>query len=122
MLSYCIHKSLLINNMSETPAGRKIIIAYDGSEVSRQVLEWVNSHSILLPTDQVTVAISINEDGVRLEGLGGMEAPVLGGLEGSREFREVVHVLEKEGKEKLAEAVDALKEVGVVSESFKSSL
>lgn len=100
---------------AETPAGRKIIIAYDGSEVSRQVLEWVNSHNILLPSDQVTVAIAINEDGVRLEGLGGMEAPVLGGLEGSREFREVVHALEKEGKEKLAEAVTALKEVGVVS-------
>lgn len=112
---HCITQLLHRSNniMSETPAGRKIIIAYDGSEASRQVLEWVNSHSILLPTDQVTVAIAINEDGVRLEGLGGMEAPVLGGLEGSREFREVVKELEKEGKEKLAEAVYALKEVGV---------
>ncbi|KAG2236514.1 hypothetical protein INT48_000814 [Thamnidium elegans] len=95
-------------------ASRKIIITYDQSLVSLKVLEWVNSHSILLPDDDVTVVLAINEDFSRLEGPGGLQVQgVLGGLDSTREYRETVRLLEKQGKERLEEVVYAIKQLGI---------
>ncbi|GAA5817362.1 hypothetical protein MFLAVUS_010906 [Mucor flavus] len=95
-------------------ASRKIIITYDQSLVSLQVLEWVNSHSILLPDDDVTVVLAINEDFSKIEGPGGWQAQGgLGGLDSTREYRETVRLLEKQGQERLDEAVYAIKQLGI---------
>lgn len=97
--------------MSDTPVlSRKIIIAYDKSVVGLHVLEWVNSHAILLPNDDVTVVLAINEDYHKIGGPGG-----LGGLDSSRTYRETVAILEREGQEGLNEAVYAILQTGVVS-------
>lgn len=97
-------------------ASRKIIVTYDQSLVSLQVLEWVNGHSILLPDDDVTVVLAINEDFSKIEGPGGWQAQGgLGGLDSTREYRETVCLLEKQGQERLDEAVYAIKQLGIVS-------
>jgi hypothetical protein len=99
-----------------TPAipSRKIIIAYDESNIGRQVLEWVNSHSILIPTDQVIVALAINEDIAHVEGTPGWQAPLPGGIDAAREYRENIRELESTGRSRLAEAVQAIHSTGVV--------
>ncbi|GAA5796003.1 hypothetical protein HPULCUR_001369 [Helicostylum pulchrum] len=95
-------------------ASRKIIIAYDQSIVGLQVLEWVNSHSILLPGDDVTVVLAINEDFGKIDGPGGLQVQGgLGGLNSTLEYRETVRLLEKQGQERLDEAVYAIKQLGI---------
>lgn len=101
--------------MSDT-LSRKIIIAYDQSIVGIHVLEWINDHRILLPNDDVTVVLAINEDYSKIEGPGGWTAlGGLGGSDASRSYRETIRLLEKEGKEHLDEAVYAIQQTGVVS-------
>lgn len=101
--------------MSNTPS-RKIIIAYDQSIVGIHALEWINSHAILLPNDDVTVVLAINEDYSKIEGPGGWQAlGGLGGVDSGREYRETIRLLEKEGQEHLDEAVYAIQQTGVVS-------
>ncbi|KAI8880153.1 hypothetical protein K501DRAFT_225430, partial [Backusella circina FSU 941] len=100
--------SAMLNPAESAP--RKILIAYDESEVGRQVLEWVNSHSVLLPNDEVVVATAVNEDISKLTGpgVGWQASPALG------ENIEVdIKILEDQAKERLTEAVYAIRDSGV---------
>jgi hypothetical protein len=94
-----------------TPAPRKILIAYDGSEAGRQVLEWVNSHNVLLPDDEVIVAIAVNEDISKLAGpgVGWQAAPAMG-----ENISMDIQMIERQAKEHLTEAVHAIRDIGVV--------
>ncbi|KAI9243971.1 hypothetical protein EDC94DRAFT_629982 [Helicostylum pulchrum] len=106
--------SFLYTRKKMASASRKIIIAYDQSIVGLQVLEWVNSHSILLPGDDVTVVLAINEDFGKIDGPGGLQVQGgLGGLNSTLEYRETVRLLEKQGQERLDEAVYAIKQLGI---------
>lgn len=92
---------------------RKVVICYDESEVGRQVLEWVNSHSILLPNDEVTVVTAINEDIAKMEGSNLWTSLDVGTCE--RTFQDIATTLEREGRQHLSEAVKAFHQIGVVS-------
>lgn len=96
---------------------RKVIICYDESEVGRSVLEWVNSHSILLPNDEVIVVTAINEDLAKVEGSSGWTS-MAGGVIEANDYRMLVQGLEREGRQHLSEAVQAFHQVGVVSFFF----
>lgn len=98
---------------SVTP--RKVIICYDESEASRQTLEWVNGHGVLLPTDEITIATCINEDVAKIEGPGGWQTIAIGGIDCAADYRHTVSQLEAQGRERLAEAVHAMHALGLVS-------
>jgi hypothetical protein len=101
-------------------ASRKVIICYDESEVGRTVLEWVNSHSILLPNDEVTVVTAINEDIAKIEGSSSWTSMSVGIVD-SLDYRGYIKELETQGRRHLAEAVQAFHDVGVVS-SYRNML
>ncbi|KAL9543697.1 hypothetical protein PS6_009146 [Mucor atramentarius] len=96
---------------SVTP--RKVIICYDESEASRQTLEWVNGHGVLLPTDEITIATCINEDVAKIEGPGGWQTIAIGGIDCAADYRHTVSQLEAQGRERLAEAVHAMHALGL---------
>ncbi|KAI7888422.1 uncharacterized protein EV154DRAFT_517879 [Mucor mucedo] len=99
--------------MSDIPS-RKIVIAYDQSIVGIKVLEWINDHHILLPNDDVTVVLAINEDYSRIEGPGGWQAVGgSGGVNAVNSYREAIRVFEREGQEHLNEALFAIVQTGV---------
>lgn len=99
--------------------GRRVIVTIDESEVSLEVLEWVNSHSILLPDDDVTVALAINEDFSKIAGPGGWQAEGGGGLDAVRNYRETIIEFERRGQRSLDQAVSAIEKTGVVSKKKK---
>ncbi|GAN03010.1 hypothetical protein MAM1_0032d02460 [Mucor ambiguus] len=96
---------------SVTP--RKIVICYDESEASRQTLEWVNGHGVLLPTDEITVVTCINEDFAKIEGIGGWQTIAIGGIDCAADYRHTITQLESQGRERLAEAVEAMHTLGL---------
>jgi hypothetical protein len=97
---------------------RKVIIAFDESQIGYKVLDWINNHGVLLPTDEVTLVLVINEEGARLEVLGGTEAPVRSSFE-TREFRECARSLEGQAKQRLATPVKSIQYFGIVSPLLK---
>ncbi|KAI8644098.1 hypothetical protein BD408DRAFT_413718 [Parasitella parasitica] len=96
---------------STTP--RKIVICYDESEASRQTLEWVNGHGVLLPTDEIYIATCINEDVAKIEGPGGWQTIAIGGIDCAADYRHTIASLESQGRERLAEAVYAMRALGL---------
>jgi hypothetical protein len=96
-------------------APRKVIICYDESEAGRQTLEWVNSHGALLPTDELSIVTVVNEDLERIEGIGSWATTTAGSAGGIHDYRNVVQHLEQQGRVHLAEAVEAIQTLGVVS-------
>ncbi|CAO3609985.1 unnamed protein product [Mucor fragilis] len=96
---------------SATP--RKVVICYDESEVSRQTLEWVNGHGVLLPTDEITIVTCINEDVAKIEGPGGWQTIAIGGIDCAADYRHTVAQLESQGRERLAEAVHSMHALGL---------
>ncbi|KAI9348398.1 hypothetical protein BD770DRAFT_327301 [Pilaira anomala] len=93
--------------------GRRVIVTIDESAVSLEALEWVNSHSILLPDDDVTVALAINEDFSRIAGPGGWQAEGGGGLDAVRNYRETIIEFERRGQRSLDQAVSAIEKTGI---------
>jgi hypothetical protein len=100
---------------------RKVVICYDESEAGRQTLEWVNSHGILLPTDELSIVTVVNEDLERIEGIGSWATTTVGGVGGVQDYRTVVKHLEKQGRIHLAEAVEAIQTLGVVSKALNKN-
>ncbi|CEP11923.1 hypothetical protein [Parasitella parasitica] len=94
-------------------APRRIVICYDESEASRQTLEWVNSHRVLLPTDEIYIATCINEDVAKIEGHGGWQTIAIGGIDCAADYRRTIQSLESQGRERLAEAVGAMRALGL---------
>jgi hypothetical protein len=94
---------------------RKVIICYDESEAGRQVLKWVNTHGVLLPTDILTVVTVVDEDLKETEDIKSWDTTGAGGAEDIQDYRNVVKHLEHKGRAYLAEVVEAIQTFGVAS-------
>lgn len=99
---------------------RKVVICYDESTTGREDLEWINSHLVLLPEDELTIVTVINADLEKIEGIGSWATTTVGGVGGIQDYRHVVHLLEEQGRESLAKAVQAIHNLGVVSKCISN--
>lgn len=102
----------------DSAAPRKVVICYDESQAGRQALEWINSHSVLLPTDNIYIVTCINEDVAKIEGPSGWQTVAIGGIDCAADYRHTIAQLESQGREHLAEAVHAMQDLGLVIYCF----
>ncbi|KAI8997051.1 hypothetical protein BDB01DRAFT_769653 [Pilobolus umbonatus] len=99
----------------EADMSRTIIVAYDESDVGHKMIEWVRTHKVLLPDDTVHLVTVLDEDITKYDGPGGAQWAAIGGMNITKDFFDHIRDLEKNGRERLAEAASGFHEDGITN-------
>ncbi|KAI9481061.1 MAG: hypothetical protein EXX96DRAFT_565231 [Benjaminiella poitrasii] len=94
-------------------ASKKVVICYDQSLVGRKAVEWVNSHGLILPQDELIIVTVINEDISNIDGSAGWQAIASGGIDCAVDFNSTIRRLEEQGREHLVEAIQTFHALGL---------
>lgn len=93
---------------------RRVLIGYDHTEVSNHALEWIVEKRAILPDDEISLAIIINDDAITVEGTFGLESPVTGASGWlSEDYRNRISKVEKDSADALKAVVKWFETKGV---------
>ncbi len=93
---------------------RRVLIGYDHTEVSNTAMEWIVNKKAILPDDEITLAIIINDDAITVEGTFGLESSVAGPAGWlADDYRERLSKVEKESTDALKAVVKWFETKGV---------
>ncbi|KAG1144635.1 hypothetical protein G6F37_006163 [Rhizopus arrhizus] len=91
---------------------RRVLIALDETGSGKQVLDWIHSHHILAPEDEITVATAVDEDVSHVEGPGMQSAPMSSTTNATEDFATDLRMLERHGKQHLSNGIQTLQQLG----------